>query len=109
MMVAPPSLPPLPSAPAPISCSAILNELTGVSVWPLLLPVRGRLETILMVPVRLAPATALGDGAATADGEAAAAGDAAGLADGLAAAAAAGLAAAAAEGEAAAAGAAVGL
>src|SRR5439155_9529119 len=33
----------------PASSSAILNELTIVSVWPLLLPVRGRDETILIV------------------------------------------------------------
>ncbi|MDQ6670863.1 MAG: hypothetical protein M3069_08955 [Chloroflexota bacterium] len=61
-----------------------------MSVWPLLLPVRGRLETILMVPVSVLATAALGDGAAAA-GEAD--GEAAGFADGLAAAEADGLAA----------------
>jgi len=62
-----------------------LNELTIVSVWPLLLPVRGRLETILIVVPAgnwaAAAGAALGD--ATAAG--AAEGEAAGLATGLAA------------------------
>src|SRR5207302_6411606 len=79
------------------SSSAILKALTSVSVWPLLLPVRGRLETILIVPVSWLATAALGDGAATAEGEAA--GETAGF--GLAAATADGLAAAAAEGDAA--------
>jgi hypothetical protein len=61
-----------------------LKELTSVSVWPLLLPVRGKLETILIVPVNWLAAAALGDGAATADGDAT--GEVAGLAAGLAAA-----------------------
>ena|SRR5438105_862524 len=89
-------------APPTLFCAssrAILKAFTIVSLWPLLLPVRGRLETILIVPVSWLATAALGDGAATAEGEAA--GEAAGL--GLAAAAAEGLAAAAAEGEAAAA------
>src|SRR5579864_6545241 len=84
-----------------ISFSAILMALDIVSVWPLFAPVRGRLETILIVPLSCAPlaAAALGEAtAATADGEAA--GEAAGLATGLA--------AAEAEGEAAAAGEAAG-
>src|SRR5205809_351172 len=73
------------------SASAMRKALTMVSVWPLGVPVRGRLETMRIVPVRLAPATGLaaGEGAATADGEAA------GFATGLAAGEAAGLAAAA--------------
>jgi hypothetical protein len=48
----------------------------------LLLPVRGRLETILIVPLKVLAAAALGDGAATA-GEAD--GEEAGLVAGLAA------------------------
>src|SRR5215216_1774773 len=72
------------------SVSAMRKALTMVSVWPFGEPVRGRLDTMRMVPVRLLAATALGDGAATADGDAAAAG----LADGLGAADADGLAAA---------------
>src|SRR6266851_2978190 len=60
-----------------MSWSAILKPLTNVSVWPLLLPVRGRLETILIVPVSWLATAALGDGAATAEGEAA--GETAGL------------------------------
>jgi hypothetical protein len=61
------------------------KALTIVSVWPLGEPVRGRLETMRMVPLRVLAATGLG--------EAAAAGEAAGLAAGLAAGEAAGLAA----------------
>ena len=57
-----------------------------VSVWPFGEPVRGRLETMRIVPLRVLAATAgLGDAAAT--------GEAAGLATGLAAGDAAGLAA----------------
>src|ERR1051326_7678699 len=71
-IVAPPILP-------PISLTAILMALDIVSVWPLFAPVRGRLETILIVPLNCPPAaaTALGEAAAaTADGDTA--GDAAG-------------------------------
>jgi hypothetical protein len=57
------------------SSSAILIALTIVSVWPLEEPVRGRLETILMVPV--SPAA---EGEAAGDGEGDGLGDAAGLA-----------------------------
>src|SRR5438105_3782452 len=74
-----------------------------VSVWPFAVPVRGKLETTRIVPVRLAPVAAaaagLGEATAAADGDA----TADGLAAGLAAAAADGLAAAAAAGDAAAA------
>src|SRR6266511_440944 len=66
------------------------TALTMVSVWPFGEPVRGRLETMRIVPVRLPPAAGLGDGETAGDG------DAAGLAAGLAAGDAAGLAAAAA-------------
>jgi len=81
--------------------------LAMVSVWPLFAPVRGRLETILIVPLSCAApapaATGLGDAAAPGDADGEAAGDAAGLAAGLAAGEAAGEAAgdAAAAGEAA--------
>src|SRR5215471_18706482 len=69
------------------SAIAILMALAMVSVWPLFAPVRGRLETILIVPLSCAPpaATGLGDAAAPGDGDGEAAGDAAGLAAGLAA------------------------
>jgi len=50
-----------------------LKALTIVSVWPFEEPVRGRLETILIVPDNVPPAAAgeaagLGDAAATGDG-----------------------------------------
>jgi len=57
-----------------------LIELTIVSVWPLLLPVRGSEETILIVPLNWPGAAAAGDAAGLAAGEAA--GEAAGLAAG---------------------------
>src|SRR5919197_3316697 len=84
-MVAPPTRP-------LCSWSAMRKALTIVSVWPFGEPVRGRLETMRIVPDNWPPATAgLGDAAAT--GDAAGDGEAAGLATGLAAGDAAGLAA----------------
>src|SRR4051794_18632981 len=47
-MVAPPTF-------MPASSRHMLIELTTVSVWPLDEPVRGRLETILIVPLRSPP------------------------------------------------------
>jgi hypothetical protein len=74
-MVAPPTL-------LPASSRAIFIALTIVSLWPLLLPVRGSDETILIVPVNCPPeaaGAAAGEAAATGDalvaGEALAAGD----------------------------------
>src|ERR687884_735284 len=66
------------------SSSAILKALTIVSVCPLDEPVRGRLETILSVPV--SAAAGLGEAAGLAAGDAAglAPGEAAGLAAGAA-------------------------
>ena len=55
------------------SSSAILNALTIVSDWPLAEPVRGRLETILIVPLRAA--AGLGEGLAATAGEPAGLGD----------------------------------
>src|SRR5918999_645789 len=49
------------------SSSAIRKALTIVSVWPFEDPVRGRLETILIVPLSAAPAA--GDGLGEGDGE----------------------------------------
>src|SRR5436190_213 len=75
------------------SASAILKALTMVSVWPFGEPVRGRLETMRIVPLRLLAAAAAGLGEAAATGD----GDDTGLATGLAAAADDGLAAVAGE------------
>src|SRR3954449_12600512 len=60
VMVAPPTL-------LPTSSSAIFIALTIVSVWPLLLPVLGSDETILIEPLSWPGAVVAGDAAATGD------------------------------------------